>query len=809
MEINIENQPFNYNIAREDSYYTYELNNPSIKMPDSAICRTIDGIAAFHTNEQYKAAVYEYLSCINKYGTVSPHGSIMDTPKDILLELKLHQKRSLYHMNMLETYPYRLTDEEILILSDNVGSGKSLCILSLIANNRKTTLPRNLYHSLHDGFENVDGTILSPSCIEFNTNLIVVPHGIYTQWDNYIVQYTKLTSITLGSILDFNKLGKDRETIIEKLNSVSVILIKSTVYNDFISYLGSYGFRQNICYKKSEVDYNAEAKEDTYDIEDDEIVNITTNKIDADTFRKEIIMLTERYIEKQEDVVTYFPEYFEKINNLNDIFNKNKDCLKDNLQICKFVKVIEGFVFQRIIFDEADSIRIPSCRHYVAKKTWLITSSFMSLMYTRQNIYDYRKQEYINPSNYMNGFIALRDAMYKLTTSCNIDHKKNRVSKVIVRNHPEFVKQSIDVPIPSVKYIKCYTSDALNAVKNALSMEVLKALNAGDMGEASQMLGCQINTEADIINSVTESLETSKRKTLMEISDKKKNIMELSSQRDSLKERYLEMKEQYKDVPKEERPETYEQCKKEYYNIQSRIVSTEKTIEMMNISVLQIDCKIKNISERLVDSDANTCPICMDNIKLPYAVVACCKNKFCIGCISHNIKVKSTCPMCRTSLTYKNLIVVEEEKKETFVKDEPVLYEKLDVLSDYLLSNPTKKILIFSEFEKTFELIQQRLQQLGIRYSNISGNTLQIAKTIDSYKKGDINVLMLNAKFFGAGINLQMTDEVFVYHRMSGDLEKQVIGRAQRLGRKEPLFINYLCYENEYDSTQFNENISN
>ena len=33
---------------------------------------------------------------------------------------------------------------------------------------------------------------------------------------------------------------------------------------------------------------------------------------------------------------------------------------------------------------------------------------------------------------------------------------------------------------------------------------------------------------------------------------------------------------------------------------------------------------------------------------------------------------------------------------------------------------------------------------------------------------------------------------------MSKDLEKQVIGRAQRLGRKEPLKINYLCYDNEY-----------
>jgi SNF2 family DNA or RNA helicase len=330
------------------------------------------------------------------------------------------------------------------------------------------------------------------------------------------------------------------------------------------------------------------------------------------------------------------------------------------------------------------------------------------------------------------------------------------------------------------------------------------------MNEASEILGCKINTEADIINSVTESLIKSKETALHDINEKKKIIVDLCVQRDSLKERYIAMKEQYKNIPKEERPETYEQCKKEYYNIIGRITFAEKTVETLNANILQIDCKIKNISDRLCDSEANTCPICMDNIKHPYAVVTCCKNKFCIGCIGNNIKVKSACPLCRCKLSYDNLIIVEEEKKCEDVKEHDiVLYEKLDIVSDYLLLNPTKKILIFSEYEKTFDIIQQRLQQLAIKYSSISGNSNQILKTIDLYKKGDINVLMLNAKYFGAGINLQMTDEVFVYHRMSGDLEKQVVGRAQRLGRKEPLCINYLCYENEYDNNQYNENVSN
>ena len=42
-----------------------------------------------------------------------------------------------------------------------------------------------------------------------------------------------------------------------------------------------------------------------------------------------------------------------------------------------------------------------------------------------------------------------------------------------------------------------------------------------------------------------------------------------------------------------------------------------------------------------------------------------------------------------------------------------------------------------------------------------------------------------------------MTTDIVLYHRMNSDLEKQIIGRGQRVGRTSPLIINYLCYENE------------
>ena len=264
----------------------------------------------------------------------------------------------------------------------------------------------------------------------------------------------------------------------------------------------------------------------------------------------------------------------------------------------------------------------------------------------------------------------------------------------------------------------------------------------------------------------------------------------------------------YKNVSTENRPIEFEEVKRTYYNICSRITYIEKTIENNDNEIKSVESKIKNIKDRLENPTAKTCSICLDNIKIP-SIVTCCKNIFCIECIKDCVKTNKSCPLCRTKIDNSQIHIIKDDiQNDEDEKNNEILLDKLDILSDYLLLNPNKRILIFSEYEQTFELIQRRLLQLGIRYDRIFGSTNQINKTIENYSTNKIQVLMLNAKHFGAGINLQMTDDIFVYHRMSSDLEKQVIGRAQRLGRNEPLNIHYLCYDNEYNTGLFNENIS-
>ena len=88
-------------------------------------------------------------------------------------------------------------------------------------------------------------------------------------------------------------------------------------------------------------------------------------------------------------------------------------------------------------------------------------------------------------------------------------------------------------------------------------------------------------------------------------------------------------------------------------------------------------------------------------------------------------------------------------------------------------------------------------KKINIKYNRLLGSGGRIRNIINDYKNNKVNILLLNAKYYGSGLNLQMTSDIIIYHRMNRELEEQLIGRGQRLGRTSQLKIHYLCYENE------------
>ena len=135
-------------------------------------------------------------------------------------------------------------------------------------------------------------------------------------------------------------------------------------------------------------------------------------------------------------------------------------------------------------------------------------------------------------------------------------------------------------------------------------------------------------------------------------------------------------------------------------------------------------------------------------------------------------------------------------------------YTNLEKILAYKTQNfPKEKriILIFSEFEGTFnEKMDSILAKYNIRYSRIKGTSGSINKTLreyrgDNLKSGDneVDVLLINSRFFGAGLNLQNSSDIIILHRQSDDLLHQIIGRAQRIGRTDSLNVWKLYNTNE------------
>ena len=112
--------------------------------------------------------------------------------------------------------------------------------------------------------------------------------------------------------------------------------------------------------------------------------------------------------------------------------------------------------------------------------------------------------------------------------------------------------------------------------------------------------------------------------------------------------------------------------------------------------------------------------------------------------------------------------------------------------------NKDDNILVFSEYCSNFK----KLNDIFIKFNGenlvlLKGSTYVIDKIIKNYRNKKIHSLYLNASYNGSGLNLENTDIVIMMHKMSQDLENQIIGRAQRIGRIKQLKVFRLITSNE------------
>lgn len=420
------------------------------------------------------------------------------------------------------------------------------------------------------------------------------------------------------------------------------------------------------------------------------------------------------------------------------------------------------YIVNRVIYDEADSIALTACNKIKSLFYWFISSSINNLLYPTGIYANYNR---VTGRYDMAIYGIERTGFIKNTFKSLYQSKYSYIKKYLfLKNDDEFIKLSYNLPSINYILINCKNNNLLNVLNDIVSIDIQRMICAGDINEAIKNIDIEKTNNDNIIKIICNNL--------------------------------------YDDINNKELELNF--IKNKIYKNKELQIEHIKKIEL---KIKEIESKIFNIKERIKDNNID--PITLCEIEKPI-IVKCCNNVFdfesIITYISNTVNTK--CPICRAPITKQNIIIIsEEEEEEEFKEDETKdeeeyvykehdKYENLNYILKQLPIN--SKIIIFSEYDGTYTNIINILNDNNINSTQLKGTATSITKIINNYNKStNKTVLFLNAKYYGAGLNLEKTTHIISFHKMNIELENQIIGRAQRPGRLSQLNVYKLYYDNE------------
>lgn len=227
-------------------------------------------------------------------------------------------------------------------------------------------------------------------------------------------------------------------------------------------------------------------------------------------------------------------------------------------------------------------------------------------------------------------------------------------------------------------------------------------------------------------------------------------------------------------------------------------VGTEKYIVDKIVNKLS-ETEGINTRKRLMEPDC--CPICLDTPEDLKAITHCCNNVFCVKCL---LKASYTtedqrCPMCKRKNCDKKLHIItnndelQTHKKKKHKTEKPL--NKTQTLLYHIQDMVVSDRIILWVDDYSLSHIVNSMNKLGFNYETLIGRQYQQKCTIERFKKGDTNILIMTENYMGGSCDLSFATELIFYDTTSA--RDKIIGRAQRIGRKNPLKIINLIYDDE------------
>jgi SNF2 family DNA or RNA helicase len=463
-------------------------------------------------------------------------------------------------------------------------------------------------------------------------------------------------------------------------------------------------------------------------------------------------------------------------NDFNELIKSRDITLMSNTIIKTFMASENRHLIQwsTVIFDEIDSIHftstVPKPR---ANFYWLITATWPNVLFQGHYMYMsniflaqraaaglhpdlvelLHQDQVTNGSNYYSRYDIKSASFFSefLTKHPSRGH-------LVLRTNTQFMEQSWRSPPIVEQRITCETPISHRIIAQYVNSEIQELLHAGDIQTALEKLGVNNTSQSSLINALCETRE--------------KELDRL--------EKTLIFKESI-----------------EYSTPQAK----EQAIAALKTKITSIKEQIASLKQRILHVKDEICAICFEEPKIP-TFVLCCERLFCGACIINCIQRNPSCPLCRSALDFKRLRQLEADgaegtKENTIIETPERKPKKKDALFKLIAENRTGRFLVFNRYDNPFLEIEGQLLERGIKVATVKGNKDHISSTLKQFEKGDIQVLLMNSMQAGVGMDLKSATHVVLMHLMKTEEERQIIGRAIRLGRNEQLNLVRLLHEGE------------
>jgi len=430
--------------------------------------------------------------------------------------------------------------------------------------------------------------------------------------------------------------------------------------------------------------------------------------------------------------------------------------------------------WSRVIFDEVDSIQFTSTVQMPkANFYWLITATWANILF--QGLYMYLSNVFLtqrtaaglhpdlvallhqdqitNGSNYYSRYDMKSHNFF----SSFISRHPNRGHLVLLTN-ASFMEQSWRSPPILENRILCESPITHRIIAQYVNAEIQELLHAGDIQGALEKLGVNNTSQSSLITAVCDTRE--------------KELDRL--------EKLLAFKETM-----------------EYSTPQAK----EVAIQSLKTKISSLKEQIVSLKQRIMNVKEEICAICFEDPKTP-TFVMCCSRLFCGGCIIQCIQRNPSCPMCRASLTYQMLrqVNINGSAEPTSAPVNEIIAKKpkkKEALLKLIKETKGGRFLVFNRYDNPFLELEGELLELGFHVATVKGNKDHISNILKQFEKGKIQILLMNSTQAGAGMDLKSATHIILMHMMRKEEERQIVGRAIRLGRTEPLTLVRLLHEDE------------